>query len=68
MEGSKRRQGQKNLIPIGGTPHSWNFGLAVSYLEGEPEEPALFEDTKAPEIQLWMIGGFLYRKFLEEPS
>ena len=55
MEGSKR-QGQKNLIPIGGTPHSWNFGLAVSYLEGEP---ALFEDTKAPEIQLWMIGGFL---------
>ena len=56
MEGSKRRQGQKNLIPIGGTPHSWNFGLAVSYLEGEP---ALFEDTKAPEIQLWMIGGFL---------
>ena len=61
MEGSKRRQGQKNLIPIGGTPHSWNFGLAVSYLEGEPEEPALFEDTKAPEIQLWSFFVTLLR-------
>ena len=39
---------------LGDALHSWNFGLAVSYLEGEPEREQLSsQDTKLSEIQLW---------------
>ena len=31
--------------------HSWNFGLAVSYLEGD--EALSSQDKKLSEIQLW---------------
>ena len=42
-------------VPVSGfsTPQL-ELLAGVSLLEGRPErEPALFEDTKAPEIQLW---------------
>jgi hypothetical protein len=32
--------------------HSWNFGLAVSYLEGDRKH-SLFASKKLSEIQLW---------------
>jgi hypothetical protein len=36
-----------------GSVHSWNFGLAVSYLEGELREQLSSQDTKLSEVQLW---------------
>ena len=44
-------------VPVSGfsTPQL-ELLAGVSLLEGRPErEPALFEDTKAPEIQLWSV-------------